>query len=144
MQKRYFTIEEAEEELPRIRKLLAKIQRLKERIGVLAGARSQCPEEIDEVESEQDAFSLAFTHEVRVNRELHRLAHEFYKALDELNDTGCVIKDLDEGLIDFYFPLDDRDVLLCWKTGERRIAHWHEVDEGFAGRRPVVDLDELE
>lgn len=43
----------------------------------------------------------------------------------------------EEGLVDFHSMRDDRLVLLCWRYGEERITHWHEVDAGYAGRRPI-------
>jgi hypothetical protein len=50
---------------------------------------------------------------------------------------GVEIKDLEHGLIDFPSPRDGRVVFLCWRLGEGPIAFWHEVDAGFAGRRPL-------
>lgn len=143
MQRRYFTIEEAEEELPQVRRLVTKLQRLKSRIARLVETKDCVLENVDSVDSEQDAFALAFAQEVKINKELHKNMYAFFKALDELNEIGCVVKDVDEGLVDFFYPLKDRDVLLCWKNGEDKIKHWHELDEGFANRRPVIDLDEF-
>lgn len=59
--------------------------------------------------------------------------------LQEIDAVGCVFKGFEEGLVDFYTLRDDRLVFLCWRLGEPRIGHWHEVDSGFAGRRPVDD-----
>jgi len=28
-------------------------------------------------------------------------------------------------------------VNLCWKYGEHAITHWHGLDEGYAGRKPL-------
>ena len=46
---------------------------------------------------------------------------------------------LEHGLVDFPTRLEGRTVYLCWKWGEGEIAHWHEVDGGFVGRRPLTD-----
>ncbi len=50
---------------------------------------------------------------------------------------GVQVKDLDMGLLDFPFKLDDDIVLLCWKYGETSIDYWHGIEEGFQGRKPV-------
>lgn len=60
--------------------------------------------------------------------------------VDALNDVGCLIKDMDEGIVDWYASRGDRDVLLCWKLGEKEVAFWHDSDTGFAGRRPISEL----
>lgn len=58
-------------------------------------------------------------------------------ALAEIDSIGVQVKDIDVGLLDFPCEVDGRIVLLCWKLGERSIAHWHGTDEGFAGRKPI-------
>jgi len=58
-------------------------------------------------------------------------------ALAEIEELGVVVKDLDQGLVDFPALRDGRVVFLCWKVSERAITHWHEIDEGFAGRREL-------
>jgi hypothetical protein len=54
-----------------------------------------------------------------------------------LDDEGVQVKDLDEGLLDFPAQRDGEDVLLCWKVGEPKVAFWHGLEEGFAGRKPL-------
>ena len=56
---------------------------------------------------------------------------------EEINAAGAQIKSLDEGLLDFPSRRDGELVLLCWKLGEDEIGYWHDVDEGFAGRKPL-------
>jgi len=60
--------------------------------------------------------------------------------LRELDQVGCEFKGFDEGLVDFHGRLDEREVLWCWKHGEDRITHWHELDAGFAGRQPLPEV----
>ena len=59
--------------------------------------------------------------------------------VDEIEDAGCVVKDLETGLVDFPARLGDQEVYLCWKLGEVSIDHWHGVDEGFSSRKPIGD-----
>jgi hypothetical protein len=58
-------------------------------------------------------------------------------ALAEIDSIGVQVKDLDIGLLDFPCEVDGRVVLLCWKSGEESITHWHGMEEGFAGRKRI-------
>lgn len=60
-------------------------------------------------------------------------------ALAEINAVGVQVKDLDIGLLDFPCDVEGEIILLCWKLGEETITHWHGMEEGFAGRKPVDD-----
>lgn len=74
------------------------------------------------------------------NPALNKLVREFER-LDELlhrvQETGVLIKDIEIGLLDFPALRNDKEVYLCWKVGEDRIAYWHEIEAGFAGRQPI-------
>ena len=59
------------------------------------------------------------------------------RRLVELQAVGIVLRDLDRGLVDFPALCDGREVYLCWELGEDRVAHWHELESGFAGRQPL-------
>lgn len=59
------------------------------------------------------------------------------KALDAIEDIGCLVKDLDIGLVDFPTLFRGEEVYLCWKLGETSIGFWHGVSEGFRGRKPI-------
>jgi hypothetical protein len=76
-----------------------------------------------------------------VRQEHTRLVQSLKSALDRILETGCVIKDLDVGLLDFPSVIDNEDVYLCWKLGEDRIRFYHRQDEGFAGRKPLDPRD---
>ena len=58
-------------------------------------------------------------------------------AVEAVQETGCLIKDLDIGLVDFPTLFNGVEVYLCWKLGEPDIAFWHGVDEGFKGRKQI-------
>jgi hypothetical protein len=64
-------------------------------------------------------------------------------AIEQVQATGCLVKDLDSGLIDFPALFRGEEVYLCWKLGEPEIAFWHGVDEGFKGRK-AIDRDFLD
>jgi len=57
--------------------------------------------------------------------------------IEKVQEMGCELKDPDTGLVDFRAERGGREVYLCWKLGEEHVAHWHELDTGFAGRQPL-------
>ena len=59
------------------------------------------------------------------------------EALEKIQELGCLVKDLDVGLIDFPTLFHGEEVYLCWKLGETGIGFWHGVHEGFRGRKPI-------
>ena len=59
------------------------------------------------------------------------------RCVARIHEVGALVKDLDDGLVDFPATRDGRDVLLCWRLGEDEIGFWHGLDEGFSGRKPL-------
>lgn len=59
------------------------------------------------------------------------------ESIDKIQSYGCVIKDLDIGLVDFPTRYRGDEVYLCWKLGETGIGFWHGMDEGFSGRKEI-------
>src|SRR6478672_5995721 len=70
-------------------------------------------------------------------------ASQLRAAIEGVQETGCLIKDLDIGLVDFPTLFRGAEVYLCWKLGEAGIGFWHGVEEGFRGRKPI-DQDFLD
>lgn len=131
------TVEEANRLLAEIRPLLERLRgqkrefdRLETRIEVLAVATAgAAPENADAVE-------LRTCQDKR-----RRLGEAIGRAVTALHEKGVLVKDLDVGLCDFYSLAGDRLVFLCWKLGEPEVAHWHTLEGGFAGRRPLKNAE---
>jgi hypothetical protein len=77
--------------------------------------------------------------EQRVDPLYFSLVERLHRALGEIRSGGARVRDLRRGLLDFPARRAGRDVLLCWRVGERSLEFWHEQDEGYAGRRRVDD-----
>jgi hypothetical protein len=73
--------------------------------------------------------------------EHQQLAETMKSALNRILQTGCLIKDLEVGLLDFPSRINNEEVYLCWRLGEDRIRFYHRQDEGFAGRKPLDPRD---
>ena len=61
-------------------------------------------------------------------------------SLHAIQDLGVLVKDVEIGLCDFPYMLNDQMVFLCWKCGEKEVHWWHEIDSGFSSRKPLTDL----
>jgi len=66
-----------------------------------------------------------------------QLIEAFQSALMQLQDFGALLKDVEQGLVDFYWMRGEELAFLCWRLGEKRIGFWHGLDEGFTGRQPL-------
>jgi hypothetical protein len=73
----------------------------------------------------------------RRRAERDKFAQEATDTLAEIEAIGVEVQDLEEGLLDFPCVMEGKKVLLCWKLGEDSITHWHEPEDGFAGRKPL-------
>ena len=68
------------------------------------------------------------------------VAREIEALLREIAELGAEVKDPDRGLVDFRTERRGRELYLCWQLGEGdRIAFWHDLDTGFAGRKIIED-----
>jgi len=131
--KKFYTVEEANAALPLLRSILRDVtelaQELRERhdrlarIPVAAGSgKNPYSEEVDEIQAD-----------------LERGQEKMYEYEQELKNLHVELKDYYTGLVDFPAWMEDRAVYLCWRLGEPEVAHWHELDAGFAGRQKLAD-----
>lgn len=67
------------------------------------------------------------------------IASRLKEIIEEIQEWGCQIKDLDTGLCDFPSMYQGQEVYLCWRLGESAIEYWHEIHAGFRGRKPIDD-----
>ena len=86
--------------------------------------------------------TTSFEEFVTLKQKLNSLITKFYESVELLENTGVVVKSIEQGLLDFPSKRFDEEVWLCWKYGETEIKFWHEKDSGFMGRKPVEVSDE--
>jgi hypothetical protein len=129
---RNFTPDEANELLPEVRPL---VERMVEAKRALDAAQAEADEVATRISGNGGGLPPARLAEV--NAGVNRRATELAAILEEIQELGLLVKDLDTGLVDFPSVRDGHDVLLCWRLGEDEVAFWHGYDDGFAGRRPL-------
>jgi hypothetical protein len=134
-----FTLDEAQKLIPRVDALLRQAIEIKGEFETAAGELRQLQEHLmmmgGVVVDRERAIAL------RQGRDA--AGARLRVALEQVQEIGCVVKDLDIGLIDFPTTFRGEEVYLCWKLGEAEIGFWHGVEEGFRGRKPI-DKDFLE
>ena len=126
-----FTVEQANRALPLVRRIVQDIvaehPQWKDLVSryelAAAGARPEWGESPEQL---------------KLRGEIDVLARRINGYVDELAGVGCLLKGFEEGLVDFYGYQEGRLVFLCWRLGEERVTHWHDLDAGFGGRRPIA------
>ena len=121
-QPRTFGLEEANRLVPHLTRTFETVRGLVAQTRALQARLAQLSEGTaarEELEQERDALII-----------------QVKDTLGQLDEIGIEIKDI-EGLVDFRAQLEGRTVLLCWRYPEASVDHWHELDAGFSGRRPI-------
>ena len=128
-----FTPQTANKALPEVRRLFSNILMYKKQ----AVALQEHVEKIIQSGSKFEQF-------VKKKQELNASVSSYYKAIEQLEASGVVIKDVEQGLLDFPSKRFDEEVWLCWKVGEKEIKFWHAKNEGFMGRKPLESTGTIE
>lgn len=136
MHVRLFSLEEANRLIPVLEPLLAALADKKAEILAKQAELTALLKTAEAPSGERRADRV-----VRGKEELKFIAEEFNVSLHEVSRLGCLVKDVDLGLVDFPTLHQGREAFLCWRRGEPTVAHWHELDEGFAGRKPLDPAD---
>ena len=134
-----FSLEEAQSLLPMVCRLLKELRAIREQVDRLE--KEKAVEELCWLQPDGSVSSKAQEQLKKLDQEKQERIGSFESALQELARSGAQLKDLDQGLVDFFTPHGDQIVYLCWKEGEGRIAHWHDLESGFPGRRPLEELE---
>jgi|FLYN01.1.fsa_nt_gi hypothetical protein len=121
-EERRYSVEEANALLPELREVLPRIRRNRQEL-LAAAERLGARVAADGGGHDGRGYWAALS---TLRRDLLRLA-----------EAGVVLRDPETGLVDFPAEREGRPVFLCWRLGEERVAHWHDADAGFGGRRPL-------
>ena len=139
MKTKLFTVEEANKLIPQICRMLADLRAHRDREEQLEKAKAI--EELSWLQPDGSVSPKAKEELSRLEEEQQKEAAALEQSLKAMGRTGAQLKDLDEGLVDFFASRDEELVCLCWKEGEDRIRYWHDMQSGFAGRRPLEELE---
>jgi hypothetical protein len=140
---RYYTLTEVNALVPQVRGAFVRILQLRAALKPIYKRLEQAgaaPERSD-FEVVQPGLSADV---LRDRASFKALVEALNDEINAVGETGAVIKDLDTGLVDWLaaHPGDGHDIWLCWRFGEEAVEFWHDLEAGFAGRRPVAELKE--
>jgi hypothetical protein len=128
---RLFTVNEANDLLPTLRPL---VEQILENIRRLKAA-SETVIRKDRLNPETPNLMQRLGED----SEIARLIGQVKGWVEEINGYGCLCKGVEQGLIDFPCMLGAEVVFLCWQVGESNVGYWHRIEDGFAGRKPLLD-----
>lgn len=135
MDSRVFTLEEVNDLVP---KLSACVKVQLERRSEIEGLLIKLGRELGDV-PDRIVLDPADSSDVReLKRSLVRRIDEYRAGWKAIESMGAVLKDARTGLLDFYGTVEGRLVWLCWKYGETEVTHYHALEEGFDGRKPIA------
>jgi hypothetical protein len=136
MAPRYFTLDEANEALAELGPLAEQMVEHRRELVDAQGRRAALGAQVG-----ANGGDLTPSDFAEADEELERVATALAESIERIQAAGVLIKDLDRGLLDFPALRDGEEILLCWHVGEDEIRYWHGLEEGFAGRKRIEDVE---
>ncbi len=130
MSHKHFTLAEANRTLPLVKRIVADLVSLHPQWRDLVARYEMVAAQARPEWGES-------TEQLALRNRIDDVARQINAYLEELAQIGCVFKGFDQGLVDFHGKLDGREIFWCWKQGEEKIEHWHDLQTGYAGRQPI-------
>ena len=136
MPPRYFTLDEANRMVARLRPVVEQMVEHRRRLQAAQALRAELAERAGSNGGDLTPADFA-----DVEQELELEATALAVCVEQIQSEGAQVKDLERGLLDFPSVREGEEILLCWELGEDSIGYYHGTDEGFAGRKPLADTD---
>tara|TARA_B100000959_G_C14426967_1_gene396946 strand:- start:82 stop:480 length:399 start_codon:yes stop_codon:yes gene_type:complete len=130
---RYFTLEEAQG-------LVNWIEGIFNDLNLLLKRLDELNDNIEQMENPvvSNGIDDVVTERIEsMERELSDTLSRINEEIQSIHKRGILVKSIQHGLVDFPYIFEDREVYLCWHSGEQEIKSWHEIDTGFADRQPL-------
>lgn len=127
--RKYYTIPEAEDMIPLLKSKIIDLVKLNNAINFLESVDIQYDDEYETIKQD-----------IMMNKKFHDYSLKFCKEVEKLLKIGVVLKDADEGIVNFFSLHEGKEIFLCWKLGEHRIDSWYEFGSDYEFRKPVSDL----
>ncbi|MBN2421198.1 DUF2203 family protein [Candidatus Woesearchaeota archaeon] len=127
--KKYYSVSEAEAMIPKMKEKMVDLMKLSKAIDLL-----------DSIDIQYDDEYETIKRDVLMNKKFHEFSLRFCKEVEKLLGQGIVLKDIDQGLVNFFSMHAGKEVFLCWKMGEDKIQHWYELDSSYEFKKTVDEL----
>lgn len=125
MSSKYFTLEEANETLKTVEPLVAQLVEKRAKVSRIS------------LEMGPLLTDLRSNIGGTVPSEMTKDFAAIEQLIEKIQETGCILKDINTGLLDFLSLRNGREVYLCWRYGENEVEYYHELHTGFNGRRSL-------
>ena len=132
---KFFTVEEAEKLIGMLETTFERIKRNKQQFLWLQEENSIL-KLIVECGADDDNPDARDLNEKTIK--FKRVSREIERDIATIEESGCILRDVDQGLVDFFSIQNGTVVFLCWKKGESSIKYWHSIHDGFAGRQALM------
>ena len=132
MAHRYFTVEEAEQIVPKLQRHMTKLMTIHDELSALAGVK------VHSNDFDWKAHLLA----ININKRFHELSFKYFAEVEAITQLGCYVKDVQQGFVDFYSKFEDKDLVLSWQYDEPNKLYYYEEQATFEERKPIALLKE--
>ena len=141
----FYDIDRANAKLPELRETLLRVRAQRDEVvavrdrivelnaPAVAGGVAATPSGSTRAEADEETQ--------RLRMRVQGLVDQMQAAVLELDSWNIQLREIETGLVDFPALVAGRPIWLCWRLGEERVEWWHEVSEGFDGRRRIEDID---
>ena len=130
---RYFNLLEAEALLPQVQRLLQRVRDYKLSYETTDAELSHIAQRV----ALAGGMVPPRDRVLELRRQKEAAARGLKNSVEQFDELGCLLKDVESGLVDFPTLYRGQEVYLCWKAGESGITFWHRVEDGFAGRKAI-------
>jgi hypothetical protein len=147
---RYYDLDAANAAVPELDGILsvlaeqrAELVRLRDQVLASSGGGEggSDPESTDDGPEREGDRDVVAVDELRLTRlRMQGLIDQMAAGVARIDALGLTLRDIEHGLVDFPALVSGRQIWLCWQRGETSIGFWHGLETGFAGRRPLDEL----
>lgn len=134
---RYFSVEQANRALPEVERLLLRLREVQR-------SAMQTKERLDVLWQRLESGEPVLAEISALQRNLDAQMEELGGIAARVEEIGCLLRDVEMGLVDFPALADGTEIYLCWRLGEDGIRHWHGMHEGYAGRKHLTTMPGLQ
>lgn len=127
--RKYYSVLEAEDMINVLEPKLLNLMKLSKAIDLLDAIDIEYEDEYETIQKD-----------VMMNKKFHEYSLKFCKEIEKLMNKGVILKDIEEGIINFFSMHAGKEIFLCWRLGDRRIDSWYAVGSDYEFRKPISEL----
>lgn len=132
--KLFFTLEEANELIPLFEQKVILLQEIKQKYDIktlqLYDLKRVKASKKERAFERKDVFFM-------LEVEIEFMHIEIQSIMRFIEHRGAILRDIEMGLIDFPAQKEGKEIVFCWKLGEKQIEFYHGVNEGYYHRKPI-------